>query len=217
MPCNIGYKSYTEVKIPTPQPEIIRKRAQKPDLDADLMAKLGVNDPAFLGWLQELDTNPLLVEALKRALQATNPTMVTVTLTSEGVLETVATVRSSREKKQAANEIAAVVARWQMEILAIVAQLLDYCTTMRQENDGWILEGEHETDTGVHEYLQVRNQQATNELRFEHFRTAQECDLAQDKFLALAQRLGVKIRVVRSEKGGQPIAAGTVHRDFLHE
>ena len=66
MPCNIGYKSYAEVVIPQPQPQIFKAKAEAPNIDADLLKKLGEEDPAFLEWLRDLDTRPLLEEALKR-------------------------------------------------------------------------------------------------------------------------------------------------------
>ena len=67
MPCNIGYKSYSKVEIPEPQPQAFKAKADAPEIDADLLAKLGNEDPEFLEWISELDTNSLFKEALKRA------------------------------------------------------------------------------------------------------------------------------------------------------
>ena len=69
MPCNIGYKSYAKIEIPEPQPQTFTAKSEAPDINAELLTKLGEEDPEFLSWVQELGTKPLLEEALKRALQ----------------------------------------------------------------------------------------------------------------------------------------------------
>jgi hypothetical protein len=70
MPCDIGYKSVSKAKIEAPAPELIDTSALAPKIDADLLAKLGQEDPAFLGWIEELDTGPLLKKALENAVAA---------------------------------------------------------------------------------------------------------------------------------------------------
>ena len=54
MPCNIGYKSYATIKIPAPEPQTFTNNAMAPDIDADLLEKLGQEDTQFLEWAQEL-------------------------------------------------------------------------------------------------------------------------------------------------------------------
>lgn len=72
MPCDIGYKSYSRVKIATPQVQTLKITAKAPSVDADLLDRVGVDDPAFLAWMQEIDTQPLLQRALDAALVAVN-------------------------------------------------------------------------------------------------------------------------------------------------
>ena len=68
MPCNFGFKSYAKVVIPEPQPEAFRAEVEGPKIDAELLEKLGNEEPEFLEWLSDLDAQPLLAEALKRTL-----------------------------------------------------------------------------------------------------------------------------------------------------
>ena len=72
MPCNIGYKSYAKIEIPEPQPQVFTSKFEAPTIDADLLTKLGEEDPEFLEWASELNTKPLLEEALRRVLAKTN-------------------------------------------------------------------------------------------------------------------------------------------------
>ncbi len=50
MPCDIGYRAFARVTIPAPQPQEFAEKAQAPDIDQDLMDKLGVEDSEFLEW-----------------------------------------------------------------------------------------------------------------------------------------------------------------------
>jgi hypothetical protein len=50
---------------------------------------------------------------------------------------------------------------------------------------------------------------------FEHFATKAEVDTTRDKFLALAQKMGVRIQVGQTRESGSPIQQGVVHRHHL--
>lgn len=67
MPCNIGYKIVAKVKIPEVVVQKFKEEIQAPQIDQDLLEKIGEDDPAFSQWLNELDIKPLLEEALRRA------------------------------------------------------------------------------------------------------------------------------------------------------
>jgi hypothetical protein len=69
MPCDIGVRSFAKVEIPVPQPQEFSVKSEAPQVDEDLLGKLGIEDPEFLEGIQELDTKPLLEEALRRAQQ----------------------------------------------------------------------------------------------------------------------------------------------------
>ena len=48
-----------------PAPQTFESRTAAPEVDAELLEQLGVADPTFLGWLEDLDTNPLLETAAR--------------------------------------------------------------------------------------------------------------------------------------------------------
>ena len=87
MPCNIGYKSYAKVVIPEPQPQTFKAKAEAPKIDADLLAKLGSEDPEFLEWASDLDVQSLLEEALKRTVAKINVGGVRFKVNADGMLE----------------------------------------------------------------------------------------------------------------------------------
>ncbi len=218
MPCNIGYRSVTRVRIPVPQPKKFKSKSKAPKVDADLLAKLGQEDPEFLDWLNGLDIVPLLEEALKRALKWLDSAGVNFSIGRGGDLVAEAEYKNDRAKKKIEKAVADVSARWQMEVLGIVAQLLDFDYVVRLLGGGsFALEGEKDNGTGVHEYIRVDNRPDGASIRFEHYKSAAELDKDKTKFLALAQKLGVKIAVIDSRDGGQPIPQDAVHRDFLKE
>jgi hypothetical protein len=66
MPCNIGYKNFVKATLPEPVPEKFEEEIEAPAIDADLLSKLGNEDQAFVEWVEELETAPLLEEALNR-------------------------------------------------------------------------------------------------------------------------------------------------------
>lgn len=216
MPCNIGYKSYARVQIPAPQAKKFKSRAKAPKVDAELMARLGQIDPVFVEWMNELDIAPLLNEALQRALIKVGGDGVEFSVADNGDLIAKAEYKSDRARKKIEQVTAAVSARWQMEVLGVIAQLLGFAFVIEGKGaDSFSLTGEKHNASGVHEYLHVENTPDGAGLRFEHYRSPSELAADKDKFLALAQKFGVKITVIDSEDGGSPIPAGTVHRHFL--
>jgi len=217
MPCDIGYKSYSRVRIPTPQPQKFKSKAKAPKVDAELMARLGQDDPQFVEWMNELDIAPLLSAALERALSQTAGDGVGFSIAGNGDLVAKAEYKSDRGKKKIEKAVAAVSARWQMEVLGVIAELLDFSVVIAAGGSSFTLEGEKENETGVHEYIRIVNDPGGASIRFEHYRSPEALRKDKDKFLALAQKLGVKIALIDSEEGGQPIPQGTVHRHFLPE
>lgn len=68
MPCDIGYKSIARIRVKPRMPSIFKERVEAPKIDKELSDNMGVDDAEFLEWASELDTTPLLNEALRRAL-----------------------------------------------------------------------------------------------------------------------------------------------------
>lgn len=217
MPCNIGYKSYSRIRIPAPQPQKFKSKAKAPEVDAELMTRLGQDDPQFAEWLNELNIASLLTEALRRALARTDGGNVEFSIAKNGDLVAEAEYKSERSRKKIEKAVASISARWQMEVLCIIAELLDFRAVITTVGSSLILEGEKEKETGVHEYIRIENGTSGASIRFEHYRSAEALRQDKDKYLALSQKLGVKIALMDSEEGGQPIPQGTVHQHFLPE
>ncbi len=193
MPCNIGYKSYAKIEIPELQPEVFRSKSEAPSIDAELLQKLGEEDAEFLEWTRELDTKPLLEEALKRTLAKTNAGGIDFKIDKNGKLDAKGSFTTDREKKVLRDRVAVVANRWQFEVLGIVAELLNYATTVSQNGEELILEAEEGGGTHPCNYIKVTRRGNTSTLMFEHFKSRKTLDLESTKFLALAHLLGVKI------------------------
>ncbi len=72
--------------------------------------------------------------------------------------------------------------------------------------------------SNVHKYLRISmGRDGKTEVRFEHFTEKEELEKELKKFCALAQKLGIPLRIVGAEIEGQPIPEGVEHRDFLKE
>lgn len=222
MPCNIGFKSVIPVKIPKPLPKKFRKKVEAPKIDSDLLAKIGEDDPEFLEWLQELDINPLLAEALKRALaKAGSLEKLKFFLPGDGTLEAKAEYENEREKEELEKTAADFTSLWQMEILAIVAQLLDYEVAFSRikvkGREVMTIEAEKQEGANVHKYLKIIKDADNAAIAFEHFDSKESLAKERAKFLGLAQKLGVRIEMGEIEESGQAIATGTVHKNFLKQ
>lgn len=221
MPCDLGFKSYSRVDVPVPQPTVLKKRYAAPAVDAELLRLIGQDDAAFVEWINELDTSPLLQKALDAALAATKAKGVTFSVDAAG-LSAQATCTGDAEKRRAEKAIEKVSRRWQIEVLAVVAQLLDFETQVTVSKadgqDVLMLEGEKHGASRVHEYLRVTfDPAAETTMLFEHFASKKEVDLMRSKFLALSQRLGVPIKVVATRQSGSPIPEGAVHEHFIRQ
>jgi len=212
MPCNIGYKSYARIKIPVPEPQVFSAKSEAPDIDADLLEKLGIEDPEFLEWIGELDTVPLLQEALKRTLAKLGAGPLDFTIDAQGMLRARSTYRSESEKKRLSEKESAVSARWQFEILGIVAELLDYSVTISQKGEEMVLEAEEAGKSHPCDYIKVTRRGGVSEITFEHFKSRTALDLATAKFLTLARTLGVKIALGNREVSeGDPFPGEELH------
>ncbi len=166
---------------------VVRKerRTQAEPVDTDLLEKLGVDDPRFVEWLNALDTTPLLETALARTQGS-------------------AAFRIEGGMLVGPADGAAIEQRWQLEVLRVVLELLDYETFI----DNGVLEGEKRSGKGVNEFVRVTS---GRELRFEHFASDQELASEQRRFLALAQKLSLRLRLEGEQRRGQPIPKGAVH------
>lgn len=220
MPCNIGYKSVSRMRILAPQPQKFKSKTKAPTVDADLLKKIGEDDPAFAEWLDELNIEPLLEEALKRTLSSTeDSSLVKFSINNIGYLQANADYIGATKKAEIEKITTSVFEQFQFEVLKIVLELLDYTVTISKESkDNFVLEGEKDEKSKVHKYVKITKaagEDAT--LRFEHFESPESLDKEKRKFLGLSQKLGVEINISETKDSGQPIPEGTVHQHFLKE
>jgi hypothetical protein len=189
-------------------------------VDAGLMALIGQDDPDFVEWINELDIVPLLEQALaavRPPLGDRSPVGFSI---SAGGLSAVGAYKNASEKVLIEEIADRVGRRWQMEVLAIVAQLLDFGTSItvtRVDGSEVItLEGEKRGNEQVHEYLRVTLDPVRGSaILFEHFASEKKLAIVKAKFQALAQRLGVKLQLGESSESGSPIPSGSVHKHFI--
>ncbi|OGN06508.1 MAG: hypothetical protein A3B86_03615 [Candidatus Yanofskybacteria bacterium RIFCSPHIGHO2_02_FULL_38_22b] len=217
MPCNIGYKSIARVQIPAPQPQTFKAKADAPKIDADLLAKLGSEDEEFSEWLTELNTEPLLKEALKRALSKLSIKGIELSVNDKGELEAKGSYVDAKEKKNLSETFSRVSERWQFEILGIVAELLDYEVKITQNGDEFILEAEEEGKSHPCDYIKITKKDGDATVVFEHFKSRKALEVETAKFLSLAQKLGVKIVIRESTTSeGDPFPGENRHTHDHH-
>lgn len=206
MPCDIGYKSYSRVNIPAPQVKKFKNKTEAPKIDAELLEKIGENDPEFLEWLLELDIIPLLKEALKRALLKVGELSKNAkfSISKNGDLMSSARYDSETQKRKIEEAAALISNQFQAETLAIVAELLDYEISVSKSREGFVIDGEKEIENGISKVLKITIQE-TSSVRFEHFESKKSIEEEERKFLGLAQKLGVKMKFLKTERSGQPI------------
>lgn len=221
MPCNIGYRSYSKARIPSPTPQDFKSKTEAPKVDADLLSKIGEEDPEFLEWMREIDSRPLAEEALKRTLEKIGDTNgVNFSIDKEGNLIAKAKYTSGSQKKKIEKTVEEASGLFQMEVLGVAAQLLNYKIFISQQTgargDIIVLECEKTEDSNVHKYIQVVKEKGEDAvLRFEHFESKKSLDSEINKFVGLAQKLGIKISLTETKKNGSPISSEAVHKDFL--
>lgn len=219
MPCNIGYKEVARITVPKPVAKKFKAKVDAPGIDQELLNKIGEEDQAFVEWINEMDINPLLNEALKRAMVfVTLGGSVKINVNADGSLEISGSYSNDDGRKKLESYTEKLSDRYQMEVLGIVAELLEYKIDISQNGDELVLEGEkHQHSHGhVSKYLKItKDKNGIGEFRFEHFASPEELKSEKQKFLALAQKLGVKLSSETTEKSGQPIAHGMVHEHFL--
>ncbi len=209
MPCNIGYKTYAPIRIP--QPQKFKKKMPAPKIDQELLDKIGVNDPEFLSWMiQELDVKPLLQEALKKALDACPTKAVEFSVTDDGYIAAEGQYKSREGLRRVEAATGRVLNRWQIEVLATVAQLLGYDTQISEtENNDITLVAEEEGKTHPCKYIRVsKDSSGSGVITFEHFASATDLENERVKFTGLAQKLGIKIALNDSPITGKPISGG---------
>jgi len=223
MPCDIGIRSVTRINIPSVQPQEFEEEIKPPEIDRDLLDKIGEDDQVFLEWLGELEIGPLLEEALRRAKsRVENSDSLSIAISKNGRLVIKSSYTNAREKRQIETVANMLSARFQMEVLAIIAELLDYRISLNQQGRGeeitFILEGEKEAVSGVGKYLRItKDTSEDGALMFEHFESKKALTSEQYKFLGLSQKLGVKIFVEDTEYSGQAISREMTRKDILRE
>lgn len=223
MPCDIGYKSFSQVRIPMPTPQEFKNRTEAPRVDAALMAQIGQDDPLFVEWVNGLDINPLLTLALDRALlKRTVPDGLSFSIRRSGSLDASGTYLNASTKRLFENSTNQVSRRWHMEVLRIVAELLDFSVVISETiQDGQttiILEAEKRSTSPVTEYLRITSDPVKgSSMLFEHFSSKGILKKTRDKFLALSEKLGVPIILEKTEEQGSPIPEDTIHKGHLKE
>lgn len=222
MPCDIGYKNISLIRVEQKLPQEFKERVAAPKPDESLLDNLGVEDAAFLEWVSSLDITPLLQEALRRALTATDNAVKAIFVIRNGELEIRSSYAGVKEKK-ALEALAKIVAeRFQIATLGIIAQLLDYKIVFSEQVVGGkrmsVLEGEKEESASIHKYLKISlDADGEGVLAFEHFESPASLDKELAMVAVLAKKFGVKIRISEKQRAGQPIPSHAEHRDFLKQ
>lgn len=222
MPCNIGYKNVTRIRVAPKLPQEFKEKVKRPKIDQSLLDNMGIEDTVFLDWIMGLDINPLLEEALRRALRALDYKGNANFTVNNGDLEIRAKFTSAKEKKQLETVVKRVGERFQIEVLAIIAQLMDYKIRVNSKTVGGstvsILEGEKDEPSSVHKYLNVTvGNNGEGVLTFEHFDSKPALKEERAKFIMLAKKFGIKVEYSGEHEAGQPIPSGVEHRDFLRQ
>ncbi|HBX58014.1 MAG TPA: hypothetical protein DEG18_00170 [Candidatus Yanofskybacteria bacterium] len=203
-------------------PQEFKEKVKAPKIDKTLLDNMGVEDTVFIDWLTGLDINPLFEEALNRTLRAIGYTGNAKFQISNGELAIKAQFMTPKEKQQLETAAKNVGERFQIEVLAIIAQLLDYTTMTSNKVIGGkkttIVEGEKNESADVHRYLSVAvGSNGNGVLTFEHFESKSVLKEERAKLMLLAQKFGIKIRFSEEHESGQPIATGVEHHDFLKQ
>lgn len=222
MPCDLGYKVVAKTTVQSPIKKEFKDTIKPPKVDADLLEKIGVDDPNFIAWFQNLDTKPLLIAVLNRILDkfSSNPNLK-ATINEAGNLVVTSSYQNELERQQLEGLSNQFGDDFQMAMLAVVAQLLGYQTLISKQRIAGeptlILEAEKHGEDLVSKYIRVtKTSSGKGIIQFEHFSSAAERDLELRKFLAIGQKLGVRIDLDRVlQVGGQPIQKGVEHRHFL--
>lgn len=220
MPCNIGYKTYAPIRIPQPKPQTFKKKMLSPNIDQELLEKLGVDDPEFLAWAQKLNIKPLLEEALKKTLEVRPSGSVNFSISEDGNIVAESTYTDGPERKEVERITDRVLNHWQMGVLKIVTQLLGYDATISSQgkdgNETLTMVAEETGKSHPCKYIRVSKDSGGNgEITFEHFTSKSELEKEQVKFVSLAQKLGVKITLPNSPISGQPIP-GNIKEQHPH-
>jgi hypothetical protein len=210
MPCNIGYKTVTRAKISAPLPQEFKSKTEAPKVDAELLKKIGEEDPDFEEWLKKLEIKPILEKALERALSKIEKTdLVKFSISDNGYLEAKASFFGADKKMEIEKLTNLVFNQFQLEVLTAVLEILGYAVSVSQNTI---------EEKSVHKYVKIEKLPGENmTLKFEHFESPESLDKERDEFLALSQKLGLKVDIQEKQDSGKPIPEGTVHKDFLKD
>ena len=222
MPCDIGYKDISRIRVKPKLPQEFKEKIKAPKPDKGLLDNLGIDDAIFLEWVSGLDINPLLNEALKRALKAVGDIGKVEFRITNGELEISSKYMDAKEKRGIESIAKNISERFQLETIGIIAQLLDYTIEFSERAAGsnkfMTVEGEKEESADVHKYLRVSiGANGEGVLAFEHFESQASLKQERAKFLALARKFGIKLMVSEERESGQPIPQNVEHRDFLRQ
>ncbi|MGC4115617.1 MAG: hypothetical protein QM765_13640 [Myxococcales bacterium] len=218
MPCDIGYRSVAKAKVAAPEPQAFEARLSPPELDEDLLEKLGQEDPVFAEWLRELDSGPLVAKALEQALQAVRAPKGFEFAVRAGRLAVRSETRSASERFEALRVVSRVGERWQLEVLRIVAELLEFEVELQATTENGaqllVLEGEKPGAQGaVREFIRITLKASGDaQLSLEHYRSPEALEADEDRLQGLAQKLGLKLAIQGRRRSGQAIPEGAVHR-----
>jgi len=222
MPCDIGYKNISRIRVEPKLPQEFKEKVKAPKINKELLDNMGVADAVFLEWVSDLNINPLLNEALKRTLKAVVDIGKVEFRINNGELEINSKYVDVKEKRGIELIARKVSERFQLETIGIIAQLLDYRVMPSERKSGSdkfvAIEGEKEENTKVHKYLRVSiGNNGEGVLTFEHFESQASLKQERAKFLTLAQKFGIKLNVSEERESGQSIPQNVKHQDFLRQ
>ncbi|HXE72846.1 MAG TPA: hypothetical protein VNO81_09300 [Candidatus Nitrosotenuis sp.] len=199
MPCNVGYRETFRARVGAPAPRTFRTSAAAPALDQELLDRIGVEDPEFGEWLADLETGPLLQEALERTRQALDTSGLQLSLGADGSLTIQAQAADPGQRSQVQARADQVLARWQLEVLGVVAQILGYQTRVTEQG----LTAVKPTGEASPEMFTVTPEGGLR-LRFEHFKSRRSLSTEVARLALLARRLGLGLDLESLERGGRP-------------
>ncbi len=218
MPCDIGYKAFQEVVLPVPLSKRLSKRVEAPKVDKDLLNKIGEKDSDFLESFYELDVDNLLGFVLSQVLESINTGGINFSI-KDGYVSADAEYTSDSEEN-IKKLIDKVMNEFQMNVLKMIAELLNFETTIRETDKGFIIEAEkcNKDNSQVTRYLRIsRDKYGKGEVMFEHYSSLDDLTEERAKFTVLAQKFGLNINLTWSKASGSPISTGIEHKGHLKQ
>jgi hypothetical protein len=199
---------YREYKVRY-EPPVVRYRSEtaqvnSPQLNQELLRKVGLIDPQFAARVAKLDFKPLTEEAVKQALASLKQQMGSLPYGFQARVGSDGSISCSYEyqtsspaAKQAAQEMKK---KFEKELAAesykIALRLLDYdCSVTRDSSGGIKIEGT-KASTG-HNVPIVVSDNGKVQVEYNHF-AGKQCETESDRINCLLDSMGVTTRVLRS-------------------